>query len=183
MNDLDFIDPCLMRVPGWAPRMLCRRVGGVQSDGGHGAGQMWMDDFVVGDRFYSGEEIEITEEAIVAFAEEYDPQPGHLSEEAALATPFGGLAASGWHTAAVTMRLLFNLGFTGIIGAQVTLAWPTPTRPGDRLHVDVRVTSKRDSASKPDRGVVTLEYDTLNHEGEVRQKAQTVIIAWHRPNQ
>jgi len=134
----------------------------------------------VSDRFYSGEEIEVTAQEIMSFAKAYDPQPGHLSEESALHTPFGGLAASGWHTAAITMRLLTDVGFAGMVGATITLTWPTPTRPGDRLHVDGRIISKRESRTKPDRGVVEIEYDTVNQSGEVRQHTQAVVIARHR---
>ena len=143
---------------------------------------MWLEDLNVSDRFYSGEEIEVTAEEIMSFARQYDPQPGHISEETALDTSFHGLAASGWHTAAITQRLLTKMGFIGVIGADITLTWPTPTRPGDRLHFDGRVTSKRESRTKPDRGIVSLEYDTVNQDGEIRQHTQAVIIAYHRPS-
>ena len=139
-----------------------------------------MEDLHVTDRFYSGEEIEVTAQEIMSFAKAYDPQPGHLSEETALATPFRGLAASGWHTAAITMRLLTDLGFMGMAGANVTLTWPSPTRPGDRLHIDGRVTAKRESRTKPDCGVVELEYDTVNQRGEIRQHTQAIVVAHHR---
>jgi len=142
---------------------------------------MWMEDLHVSDRLYSGEEIGVTAQEIMSFARQYDPQPGHISEETASQTPFHGLCASGWHTAAVTQRLLTKLGFLGVIGADITLTWPTPTRPGDRLHIDGRITSKRDSRTKPGQGVVGLQYDTVNQDGEIRQHTETVIIAHHRP--
>jgi len=143
--------------------------------------QLWLEDLHVSDRLYSGEEIEVTAQDIMSFAGEYDPQPGHLSEESALGTPFHGLAASGWHTAAITQRLLTQLGFIGPVGVSITLTWPTPTRPGDRLHIDGVVTSSRQSRTKPDRGVVGLTYDTVNQDGAIRQHTETVIIADHRP--
>lgn len=142
--------------------------------------ELFLEDFHVGDRFYSGEEILITAEEIIGFAEQYDPQPGHLSEELAQSTPFAGLSASGWQTACITMKLMADLGFIGAIGAEVTITWPTPTRPGDRLHVDAHVASVRDSRTKPDRGVVVLEYDTVNQDAEIRQHTKTTVIAWRR---
>jgi len=139
---------------------------------------VYIENVQVGDRFYSGEEIELTAEDIIRFAREFDPQPGHLSEEEALATPFKGLSASGWHTAAITMRLVVGLRLVGIIGRSITISWPTAARPGDRLHVDLRVTGKRASATTPGRGVVNLEYDTINQHGEVRQHTEAVIVTW-----
>jgi len=141
---------------------------------------MWLEDFTVGDHLRSPE-IAVTAEEIVAFAEAFDPQPGHLSQETALATPFKGLCASGWHTAAISMRLFVDMGFTGMVGAGVDLTWPTPTRPGDRLHLEIRVTGKRDSRTKPNQGVVEVEYDTLNQDGECRQRTRTRIVVWHKP--
>ncbi len=143
--------------------------------------QVWLEDFRVGDHWSSETEIEVTAEAIMDFARRYDPQPGHLSEATARQTPFQGLAASGWQTAAWTMRLLVGLGLTGLTGAGVDLAWPTPTRPGDRLRLDLTVTGVRPSRTRPDRGVVDLEYDTLNQTGQIRQHTHAVVIAWRRP--
>lgn len=141
---------------------------------------IWMEDLHVGDRFYSGDEIEVTAQEIMGFARAYDPQAGHVSEETAVDTVFKGLAASGWHTAAITMKLLVGLGFAGMIGTNVSLTWPSATRPGDRLHIDVHVTGKRNSKTKPDRGVVDLEYETVNQTAEVRQRTQATVIVWHK---
>src|SRR5688500_14123663 len=94
---------------------------------------LWLEDLEAGDRFRT-DEYEITREEILAFAGRYDPQAFHLDEEAAAGTFFQGLAASGWHTAAITMRLVVTSGLpiaTGFIGAGAELSWPTPTRPGD----------------------------------------------------
>jgi len=140
---------------------------------------LYLEDFTAGSRLITGE-IDVTAEGIMAFARAYDPQPAHLSDVTARTTPFRGLAASGWHTAALTMRLLVDAGLTGVAGAGVTLAWPTPTRPGDRLHAVVTTTAVRPSNTKPDRGIVDLAYDTVNQAGEVRQHSTATIIAWRR---
>ena len=101
------------------------------------AERLYLDDLHVGQRFTSATH-RMTAEAIKQFAAQFDPQPFHLDEEAAAASMFGGLAASGWHTAAVTMRLLVEGGAPiagGVIGAGGEIAWPRPTRPGDELQV------------------------------------------------
>jgi acyl dehydratase len=133
--------------------------------------ELYLDDIHVGDVFTS-DEITITTEEIIAFAEQFDPQPFHTDEDAAVDTFFGGLAASGWHTAALTMRLLVTGGpkiAGGTIGASGELKWPTPTRPGDRLHVRVTVESVTPSKSRPDRGMTLLRVETLTALDELRQ--------------
>jgi acyl dehydratase len=112
----------------------------------------------VGQRFTSGC-YRMDEEWIKSFAAEFDPQPFHLDAPAAQATVFNGLAASGWHTAAVAMRLLV----TGGLGGE--LAWPNPTVPGDTLHVDSEIAEIVPSRSKPNRAVVKVKSTTLNQEG------------------
>jgi len=141
-------------------------------------GELSVRDLQVGDRVCTGFEIEVTAEDIIAFARQYDPQAWHLGEAEARDTPFGALVASGWQTAAITMRLLVELDLGALIGVGVTLNWPTPTYPGDRLHVDLAVTGKRDSKSRPGRRLVTIEYDTLNQFGEVRQHTTTTVMTW-----
>jgi len=129
---------------------------------------LYLDDLQVGQRFTSGSYI-IEEAQIKAFAAEFDPQPFHLDETAAQATIFKGLAASGWHTAAVAMRLLVEGGLPfahGIVGLGGEIAWPRPTRPGDTLHVDSEVVEIRPSRSKPQQGIVTVRSTMLNQEGE-----------------
>jgi len=99
------------------------------------------------------------EDRIKAFAAEFDPQPFHLEETAARASIFGGLAASGWHTAAVVMRLMVTSGLpiaTGIIGLGGEISWPKPTRPGDRLHVESEVLEVLPSRSKPNQGIAVV---------------------------
>lgn len=109
---------------------------------------------------------------ITTFAAQFDPQPFHLDDAAAQATLFGGLAASGWHTAAVTMRLLVGGGLPiagGIVGAGGELSWPQPTRPTDVLHVISEIVSIVPSKSRPDRGMVTVRNETRNQRDEVLQ--------------
>ena len=130
--------------------------------------QLYLDDLHVGQRFTSG--VYLIEEArIKEFAAEFDPQPFHLDESAAQASIFKGLAASGWHTAAVAMRLLVTGGLpfaNGIVGLGGEIAWPRPTRPGDILHVESEIIEITPSRSKPDQGIVTVRSTTLNQRGE-----------------
>lgn len=132
---------------------------------------MYLEDFTVGDRF-SGGAIAVTTETIKAFAREYDPQSFHTDEEAAKGTFFRGLAASGWHTAAMTMRLLTEFGphvAGGLIGGSCEVAWPQPTRAGDVLHVECEILSMTPSRSRPERGMVLMRSETKNQHGEVLQ--------------
>jgi acyl dehydratase len=129
---------------------------------------LYLDDLQVGQRFTSGTYV-IEESQIKAFAAEFDPQPFHLDESAAQASIFKGLAASGWHTAAVAMRLLVDGGLPfahGIVGLGGEIAWPRPTRPGDILRVESEIVEIRPSRSKPQQGIVTVRSSTLNQSGE-----------------
>lgn len=131
----------------------------------------FLDDLLVGQAFQSASHV-ITADEIKRFASEFDPQPFHLDEAAAAETLFGGLAASGWHTAAITMRLLVqseDLLAGGIVGAGVEIAWPRPTRPGDALRVFSKVIEVSPSRSKPDKGIVVLRSETRNHNDEIVQ--------------
>lgn len=143
---------------------------------------LYLDDIQVGQRFTSDTHA-IDAPQIKAFAREFDPQPFHLDEDAAKGSFFGGLAASGWHTASVTMRLLVT-GKTslagGLIGAAVELAWPQPTRPGDTLHVDSEVKAVAPSRSRPDRGIVTLESRTLNQRGDAVQVMTAKLLVYRK---
>lgn len=128
---------------------------------------LYLEDLFVGQRFMSGV-YQMDEDRIKAFATEFDPQPFHLDSAAAQATLFRGLAASGWHTAAVTMRLLVTGGLplgNGIIGLGGDLMWPNPTRPGDALHVESEVLEIIPSRSKPNQAVVKVKSTALNQEG------------------
>lgn len=143
----------------------------------------YLDDLVVGQRFTSGTKT-LTADAIKAFAREFDPQPFHLDEEAARDTFFGGLAASGWHVAALTMGLLARGGLPiagGIIGAGGDIAWRKPIRPGDTLHTVSEVTEVTPSRSKPDRGMATVHIDTINQHGEVVQTLNAKLVVPRRP--
>ena len=143
--------------------------------------KLYLDDIVVGQEFQSREQ-RVEADQIVAFAAQYDPQPFHTDAEAARATFFQGLAASGWHTMGITMNLLVrSVPFAhGIIGAGAEISWPRPTRPGDVLHVKSKVIEIRPSQSKPDRATVILESLTYNQDGEVAQKLVSKLIAFRR---
>jgi acyl dehydratase len=129
--------------------------------------RLYLDDLQAGQRFTSGAYL-IEGARIKEFAAEFDPQPFHLDESAAEASVFNGLAASGWHTAAVSMRLLVTGGppfANGIVGLGGEIAWPRPTRPGDILRVESEIVGAP-SRSKPDRGIVTVRGTTLNQHSE-----------------
>ncbi|WP_198085877.1 MaoC family dehydratase [Variovorax sp. E3] len=146
-------------------------------------GKLYLEDLSVGDRFQSGEHaLDVAQ--ILAFARQFDPQPFHTDEEAARRTFFGGLAASGWHTAALTMKLLVESGIPladGIIGSGGELQWPQPTRPGDVLHVAGEVIDIVPSRSKPGRAMVTMRCQTLNQRGEVLQNFTPKLVVHARP--
>jgi acyl dehydratase len=136
----------------------------------------FLEDFAVGQIFRSGP-LRIDKERIKTFGAEFDPQPFHLDEEAARDTIFGGLAASGWHTAAITMRLLVESDLKpagGIVGAGTDeFRWPRPVRPGDELRTESEVLEVRPSRSRPDQGVIKVRTTTLNQHDEPVQ----VVIA------
>ncbi len=140
-----------------------------------------LEDFSVGQRFGTAEH-SLDAAEIKAFAARYDPQPFHLDEAAAEQSFFRGLAASGWHVAAVTMRLLVDAApiAGGMIGAGGDIAWPQATRPGDRLTVESEVIDVRPSASRPDRGIVTLRCETRNQRGEVVQVLTARMLVFRR---
>lgn len=145
---------------------------------------LFLEDLAVGDEFHSAEH-HLDEAQINDFARQFDPQPFHLDREAAKGSFFHGLAASGWHTAAITMKLLVGsvpLG-CGIIGAGGEMQWPRPTRPGDTLHVVSKITDIAPSRSKPDRGMVTVECLTRNQDGEVCQRLVARLLVMRRPAQ
>jgi acyl dehydratase len=130
---------------------------------------LYLEDFAAGQKYESGR-LRVDAAAIKAFAARFDPQPFHLDEEAARASFFGGLAASGWHTAAVTMRLLVESTFRpagGIIGTWADqLKWPRAVRPGDELQVEAEVLEVRPSRTRPEQGFVKCRTTTLNQNGE-----------------
>jgi acyl dehydratase len=130
---------------------------------------IWLEEFAPGQKYVSGT-VRVDAAAIKAFAAQFDPQPFHLDEDAARGSFFGGLAASGWHTAALSMRLLVESGFRpagGIIGSRADeLKWLRPVRPGDELRVEAEVLEVRASSSRPGQGFVKCRTTTLNQSGE-----------------
>ncbi|WP_449233897.1 MaoC family dehydratase [Azospirillum doebereinerae] len=135
-------------------------------------GMRYFEDLAVGDRFTGGP-LTVTEEEIVGFASRFDPQPFHVDAEAAKATLFGGLAASGWHTTALTMRMIVGSDADlagGYVGMGVdSVAWPKPTRPGDTLRIEGEIEEARLSSKRPDRGIIRVRIVTLNQKGETVQ--------------
>jgi acyl dehydratase len=129
----------------------------------------YLEDFEPGQKFGS-EQLSVEATRIKSFAAEFDPQPFHLNEDSARETFFKGLAASGWHTAAMTMRLLVDSELKpagGIIGTGFDeMRWPRPVRPGDQLHVESEVLDVRPSKSRPHQGVIKVRTTTLNQNGE-----------------
>jgi acyl dehydratase len=154
-----------------------------QAEGAAGRTPLYLEDVQVGQRFLSGTAL-VEEAEIKAFAERFDPQPFHLDDAAAQETLFAGLAASGWHTAAITMRLHVESGppfAWGILGAGGEIAWPRPTRPGDVLQVESEVVEVTPSRSRPDRGMVTIRSETRNQRGEVVQTLLAKLVVPRRP--
>jgi acyl dehydratase len=144
----------------------------------------YLEDFVAGHVYGSGR-ITVDADRLKAFAAEFDPQPFHQDEDAARQSIFGGLAASGWHTAALTMRLLVDSDFKpagGIIGAGFDeLRWPLPVRPGDQLQVESEVLDVRPSKSRPHLGLVKVRITTTNQNGEAVQVYVANIVVPRRP--
>ena len=144
----------------------------------------YFEDYAVGQKFGSGTAT-MTAERIKSFAREFDPQPFHTDEEAAKKTFFGGLVASGWHTAATSMRLFVQSEITpaeGSIGAGGSdLSWPRPTRPGDVLRVESEILDLRPSRSRPDIGIMRVKLTTYNQNNEVVQIAHPTMIVPRRP--
>jgi len=144
--------------------------------------QLYLDDLHVGQRFTSGSSL-MEAARIKEFAAEFDPQPFHLDEAAAGASVFKGLAASGWHTAAVAMRLLVaGLPFAnGIIGLGGEIAWPKPTRPGDTLQVESEIIEITPSRSKPQQGIVTVRSTMFNQDREAVYLLTAKLLVLRRP--
>jgi acyl dehydratase len=144
--------------------------------------QLHLEDFAVGQTFGSGR-LKVDAEQIKAFAAVFDPQPFHLDDELARNTLFNGLAASGWHTAALTMRLLVDSPVRpadGIIGAGGEISWPKPVRPGDELRLESEILEVRPSQSRPDRGMVKVRTTTVNQDGDAVQILIANLIVWRR---
>ncbi|QIL71937.1 MaoC family dehydratase [Diaphorobacter sp. HDW4B] len=144
--------------------------------------KLYLDDLVVGQKFKSREYL-LDAEQIMTYAREFDPQPFHTDPEQAKNTFFKGLAASGWHTASITMKLVVeSLPMSaGVIGAGVEeLSWPLPTRPGDRLHLESEVLEIIPSRSRPERAIVRIRCETKNQNGDVVQSFIPKLLAFKR---
>jgi acyl dehydratase len=143
---------------------------------------LYLDDLRVGQRFTSGT-YKMEEERMKAFAAEFDPQPFHLDEASAQRSIFRGLAASGWHTAAATMRLMVTGGlpFAGeLVGLGGEITWTKPVRPGDTLRVESEILEITPLRSKPNRGVVTVRSVTMNQNDELVQVLTSKILVSKR---
>ena len=145
---------------------------------------LYLEDLNAGQTFGSGR-LKVDEQRIKSFAAEFDPQPFHLDNDAASKTIFRGLAASGWHTAAMTMRLLVESEFKpagGIVGAGFDeFKWPRPVRPGDELHLLIEVLEVRPSKSRPEQGMVKLRTTTLNQNEKPVQVSVGNLVVPRRP--
>ena len=145
---------------------------------------LYLEDFEAGQIFGTGH-VDMTEDEIIRFATQFDPQPFHLDPEAAQSTFFRGLAASGWHTASLTMKLLVDgemVPANGFVGAGFeSLNWPRPVRPGDRLHVVSEILEVRPSKSRPTQGMIKVRNKTLNQNDEVVQEQVGHLVVLARP--
>jgi acyl dehydratase len=145
----------------------------------------YLEDFVAGQKFSSGS-LRVEKERMTSFAAEFDPQPFHLSDETARDTIFGGLVASGWYTAAATMRLLVDSELKiagGLVGAGFDeLRWPRPVRSGDLLRLESEFLEVRPSRSRPDRGLIKVRTTTSNQEGQPVQILVANLVVPRRPS-
>ena len=145
----------------------------------------YFEDFVVGQVHKSSGRVRVEKDEIIAFAKQFDPQPFHLDEDAARKSIFGRLVASGWHTAALTMRLIAGSEYraaTGTIGLGFDgLRWPIPVHPGDELRIESEVLEMRTSKSRPDRGLLKIRTRTFNQDGEVVQELIANAMVPRRP--
>lgn len=148
--------------------------------------ELFLEDLAAGQTFGS-RTLQVDADSIKRFAAEYDPQPFHLDEHSARATIFKSLAASGWHTAALTMRLLVASDFNpagGLIGASLDeLRWPRPVRPGDELRLAIEILAIHPSKSKPERGIVKIKVTTLNQADKAVQIYIANIVVLARPKE
>lgn len=147
--------------------------------------ERYFEDFVVGQVHKPSGRVRVEKNEIIAFAKQFDPQPFHLDEEAARKSIFGRLVASGWHTAALTMRLIAGSEYraaTGTIGLGFEgLRWPIPVHPGDELRIESEVLEMRTSKSRPDRGLLKIRTRTFNQDGEVVQELIANAMVPRRP--
>ena len=143
---------------------------------------LYLDDLQPGMRYKTSTHT-MDEKQIIEFARQFDPQPFHTDPVAAQQSLFGGLVASGWHTASITMKLLVENGAPlagGLIGIEGQMAWPKPVRPGDTLRVESEVMEVTPSRSRPDRGIATMRSETLNQNGDIVQTMMAKLMVFRR---
>jgi len=145
----------------------------------------YLEDLTPGLAFTGGPLL-VTQQAIVEFGRQFDPQYFHTDPLIADSSFFGGLAASGWHTGALSMRMAvespLNDFADGLIGIEVrSLRWPRPTRPGDTLRLDLEVLETRPSRSRPGWGTAVVRWTTLNQADQIVMTAEPVIWVARRP--
>lgn len=143
-----------------------------------GGEPLYLEDLAVGRKFATAS-VSVERAAIKRFAGEFDPQPFHLDEQEAERSFFGGLVASGWHTASLTMRLIVTSGLPiagGVIGAGGEVTWPRPVHPGDELRAVIEIIAAKRSASRPERGMVTIRADTINQRDETVQTMTARLV-------
>jgi acyl dehydratase len=147
-------------------------------------GLRYFEDYTVGRTFECGS-VSVDQASIIAFAKEFDPQPIHVDPAIAAAGPFGGLIASGWHTAALVMRLIVEnyLSAEASLGGAGAdeLRWPYPVRPGDTLRVRATVVESRRSLSKPDRGIIKTLAEAVNQDGRTVMRVTAINFLRARP--
>lgn len=145
----------------------------------------YFEDFVVGEVNKPSGRVRVDKDDIIAFARKFDPQPFHLDEEAARTSIFGRLVASGWHTAAMTMKLVASSEYrpaSGTIGLGFDgMRWPIPVYPGDELRIESEILEKRPSKSRPDRGLLKIRTLTFNQNGQVVQELIANAMVPRRP--
>jgi acyl dehydratase len=145
--------------------------------------EYYLEDLKIGDRFASAPYI-VTEAAIIDFAREFDPQPFHLDAERGKESVLEGLAASGWHTAAITMRLFVTSGLNfagGSIGLGVDeLRWSAPVRPGDTLRLEMEIVEARPSKSMPSKGIVRILNVMKNQNDEIVETLLATVLILRR---
>lgn len=146
--------------------------------------KVYFEDIEIGQKMVSKPR-QVTKEEIIAFAKKYDPQPFHVDEEAAKNGIYGGLIASGWHTASIMMRMLVETmtGRSAGLGSPGfdDLRWWKPVRPGDTLHMESEVSEKRRSASRPDMGIIRSRVKVINQDGEVVLSFHSIGMYKTRP--
>ena len=138
------------------------------------------DDFIVGQVLQSGGSITMDRDRIIGFGEEFDPQPAHLNEEAAAGSQFGELVASGWHTASVSMRLTlqtYRIANGGMGAGIEKMNWVRPVRPGDALRVEITILNKRESRSRPDKGIIHVQTRAFNQNDELMMDMTSHVLA------